>query len=680
MSKISYILIAFLAVAALDVGIARAQPAPSSEAPISWRVGGVLAHSEIWPSYRSRFVREDGRVVDTANGGISHSEGQGYGLLLAVAADDRKSFDRILTWTLDHLFTRQDRLAAWNTHDSNDSADADILIAWALAEAADLWREPRYLSLAQAIGKDIAGRLLDTDARFGVVLKPGARGFSAQERRDGPVVNLSYWVFPAFERLGQLAPDTDWAPLRASGLALLSAARFGDHHLTSDWVALGGASAAPARGFSAGFGYNAVRLPLYVFWSGASAPDLMRDFSVAWDNGAFSKPALASEADPAASFVEPGYKNILSLARCAAFGEKYPRDFYDYTAEQNYYPATLSALAIVAAATRGGPCLDTAAMSALIGGAALTPATDLAHVAFPAEPVVASGDARPTPTAAVVAAAAPAASAFELLPAIPTADGDGWFMAILAIAGAVAIPALLGGIAFLLYRRRARARKQRLETLFSAPAPVAQVIPHATPRTLPHNPYHEATSPALLAHQMENAAAASIEFGKTLGVIYFDLGERPHDKRTRDAQSWDHDVSELLERLQNVLRGTDHVAFINDHEVVACIGLLPGLTELTSIANRLRNVGGSSPRFSSAFEPAAGLAVYPLGGYRGEELIQSARAQHRLQFLQAHLEGATLEKPARRRIAAPNETAGTLEYSTASQAPRRSKKPRSPLV
>ena len=44
---------------------------------------GTVAESD-WAAYRDRFVLADGRVVDDGNGGISHSEGQGYGLLLAV--------------------------------------------------------------------------------------------------------------------------------------------------------------------------------------------------------------------------------------------------------------------------------------------------------------------------------------------------------------------------------------------------------------------------------------------------------------------------------------------------------------------------------------------------------------------------------------------------------------------
>ncbi len=38
-----------------------------------------------WSEFRTRFLTADGRVVDTGNQGVSHSEGQGYGLLLAAA-------------------------------------------------------------------------------------------------------------------------------------------------------------------------------------------------------------------------------------------------------------------------------------------------------------------------------------------------------------------------------------------------------------------------------------------------------------------------------------------------------------------------------------------------------------------------------------------------------------------
>ena len=74
------------------------------------KLAGVLAQDPIWKSYKSRFVTEAGRVIDTANGQISHSEGQGYGMLLAVAALDRNAFDRICGWTRANLMVRDDQL------------------------------------------------------------------------------------------------------------------------------------------------------------------------------------------------------------------------------------------------------------------------------------------------------------------------------------------------------------------------------------------------------------------------------------------------------------------------------------------------------------------------------------------------------------------------------------------
>jgi endoglucanase len=97
-----------LCVAGLTVAPAMAQdaaqsmpPAALASAPASApetatqspRLVATLRNEEAWRAYKLKFVSEAGRVVDTANGMVSHSEGQGYGLLLAVAAGDRSTFD-----------------------------------------------------------------------------------------------------------------------------------------------------------------------------------------------------------------------------------------------------------------------------------------------------------------------------------------------------------------------------------------------------------------------------------------------------------------------------------------------------------------------------------------------------------------------------------------------------------
>ncbi len=42
-----------------------------------------------WERYKARFMMPDGRIIDTANGNVSHTEGQGFAMLLAVANNDR---------------------------------------------------------------------------------------------------------------------------------------------------------------------------------------------------------------------------------------------------------------------------------------------------------------------------------------------------------------------------------------------------------------------------------------------------------------------------------------------------------------------------------------------------------------------------------------------------------------
>ncbi len=65
-------------------------PLPAPPAP------RVLVHSarlrQDWLAFRHQYVTPEGRVIDTGNGNTSHSEGQGWGLMGAQAADDPDTF------------------------------------------------------------------------------------------------------------------------------------------------------------------------------------------------------------------------------------------------------------------------------------------------------------------------------------------------------------------------------------------------------------------------------------------------------------------------------------------------------------------------------------------------------------------------------------------------------------
>ncbi|MBL8574678.1 MAG: cellulase [Hyphomicrobiaceae bacterium] len=324
-------------------------------------IRGHLPSRDFWAAYKTKFVMPEGRVVDDGNGGISHSEGQGYGMLLAVAADDRAAFDRIWGWTRTELMVRGDGLASWRWEpgktpritDRNNASDGDILIAWALDEAADAWGETAHKVAARALARAI-GKSLIVSTPIGPMLTPALEGFDAKSRDDGPVVNLSYFVFPAFARMKALAAEHDWDGLTRGGLDLAQKARFGAKGLPTDWIALGGGKVAPAGGFAPTFSYNAVRVPLYLAWARAGQRGHLAPFAAAWEHAAPTVVDVTSgrSHEPLDA---PGYRAIAALVRCSLDGDRLPDDLRGPGLDL-YYPSTLKALAIVAVRQRYPEC------------------------------------------------------------------------------------------------------------------------------------------------------------------------------------------------------------------------------------------------------------------------------------------------------------------------------------
>jgi endoglucanase len=330
-------------------------------------LAGTLADDPVWRAYKARFVTEQGRVVDTGNGLISHSEGQGYGMLLAVAASDRDAFDRIWGWTRANLMVRGDELPAWRWEpnkrpaiaDMNNASDGDILIAWALAEADDAWKDVSYRTSARRIAVDIARKLILFRTPHGALLLPAISGFSGDDRADGPVVNLSYWVFPAFGRMQTVAPEFDWVAVADNGRRLLRKARFGNAKLPVEWTALGASEPHPASGFAPTFAYNAVRIPLYLAWAGIADPrDLAPFLAFVTKRSSTGLPIVdVSQDSQSGSMGEKGYSAIADLAACAATGTKLPTTFAAIDTSENYYPVTLHLLAKIAVQMRYRTCM-----------------------------------------------------------------------------------------------------------------------------------------------------------------------------------------------------------------------------------------------------------------------------------------------------------------------------------
>jgi len=198
-----------------------------------------------------------------------------------------------------------------------------------------------------------------------------------------------------------------------------------------------------------------------------------------------------------------------------------------------------------------------------------------------------------------------------------------WALA-LGVASALGLAIGLGALAFsspIASWRRKRAARSTLSRVMSPADPSA-----AKPlRNLPVNPFAPDGSSLSLTQQIEAAAAASVEYERTLGLIYFKIPTPRRNSAERSVVAYNSDLHALVGTLRASLRKTDHVTVINPGELIVCLSLLPGLTELKSIARRLQQAASAHKRFSAAFETPPGLAIYPMCGYRGEELIAFAR-------------------------------------------------------
>jgi len=316
-----------------------------------------------WASYKARFLSDEGRIVDESAGrNVSHSEGQGYGMLLAAFNGDAPAFDKMWAWTQANLYVRGDDLAAWrwvpddapHVKDTNNATDGDILIAWALAEGGQRFGRADYVERARRIAHIVAWSLT-YPAPFGTAISPAKFGFGPKDAEDGPVVNPSYWIYPAFTAFERITPEVDWMKIAAGGRALLKKAAFGERRLPADWVSLAGAP-HPAKGHAAQFGYDALRVPFYLAWGDPSDREGLAVYAETWAraDGALATVPFDSQAK-AEALDAPGYQAIAALARCVAKGEPFPQALRapEFV---NYYPSTLHMLVLAALAQRPFPC------------------------------------------------------------------------------------------------------------------------------------------------------------------------------------------------------------------------------------------------------------------------------------------------------------------------------------
>lgn len=296
--------------------------------------GARIAYNDAqdWQRWKNLYLHKSGRVIDTGNGGISHTEGQGYGMLLATHYQDQAAFDSMWGFTQSHMATRDDGLFTWRfdpsgdtpVTDTNAASDGDLLIAWALSRASETFDSPAYLAEAQRIARAIRATLVTGIAGYTVLL-PGPDGF-VHTNEQRLTVNPSYIIFPALTEMARIDPDPAWNKIATSGLGIIRNGVMADSGLPADWLTINQAGEiAPDPNWDAEYGYNAMRIPLYMIWGGLDRQEDFKAYLKLWaarDAAQFSAVTFKPHEAGAVHVQEPGYQAIPALVTCALTGKR----------------------------------------------------------------------------------------------------------------------------------------------------------------------------------------------------------------------------------------------------------------------------------------------------------------------------------------------------------------------
>ena len=205
---------------------------------------------------------EGGRVVRRDQGSDTVSEGQAYGMLIALSLKDEKSFDSLWRWTEKNL-QKRDGLLAWRWQngtvvDGTPASDADLDVARALVIAGKQFGRSDLRSAGTRLATAIADTLT-VQTSLGRILLPGP--WAATNPHS---YNPSYASPVSFQVLGDATGDPRWAELAAGSRAvtnkLLDVAA-----LPSDWAQVnddGTVAVIPGPTGTSGevtYGYDAAR-------------------------------------------------------------------------------------------------------------------------------------------------------------------------------------------------------------------------------------------------------------------------------------------------------------------------------------------------------------------------------------------------------------------------------------
>src|SRR3989339_165209 len=226
--------------------------------------------AEAWAYFKQELLQPSGAVSRTDDNTVV-SEGQSYGMMLAVQNNDQAAFDKIGLWTKTHMQdTNPYGLFSWQTDSSGEvlsyepAPDGEEMIAMALYFASHRWgnKAAPYDYSVQA--KKILDNILKYEMTSDYYLT-----FNVSDKN---IFNLSYYM-PAFYRLFAIyTSDNIWNTVAKNGYDLIDRSKNAATGLVPDWSNKDGSLQSTGRDFY----YDAMRVPFQValdaVWFGATEP------------------------------------------------------------------------------------------------------------------------------------------------------------------------------------------------------------------------------------------------------------------------------------------------------------------------------------------------------------------------------------------------------------------------
>ncbi len=181
-----------------------------------------------WEAYKKAFIDQAGRTIDPSSQLVT-SEDQAYSLLHAVWANDKKTFDTVLSWTYKNMLLSDKYLFASGYGTKQDgskgivndgtASDADQNIALALILADRRWHDTHYRQLAESIIPDIW--LYDSAVIKGkryIV----AGDWASQKNNKTFITNTSYILPYAYKEFALVDRNDNWSEVVATAYQTLT--------------------------------------------------------------------------------------------------------------------------------------------------------------------------------------------------------------------------------------------------------------------------------------------------------------------------------------------------------------------------------------------------------------------------------------------------------------------------